>query len=75
LINTTIDLQEATMKLPTETKFTTSGINTFTLLGISLTWGHMLDWISLWLLPLTILSIAIGYGSEVRQNNPDNIKL
>ncbi len=56
------------MKLPTEKQFTTAGINTFTLLGISLTWGHMLDWISIWLLPLTFISIAIGYGSEVRHS-------
>ena len=63
------------MKLPTEKQFTTAGINTFTLLGISLTWGHMLNYISLWLLPVTILSILIGYGSEIRHNKSDDTKL
>ena len=63
------------MKLPTEKQFTTAGINTFTLLGISLTGGHMLNYISLWLLPLTFLSIAVGYGSEIRHNKSDKIEL
>ena len=67
---------EAThMKLPTEKQFSTAGINTFTLLGISLTWGHMLNMISIWLLPLTILSIAVGYGSEVRETKKKTIEL
>ena len=57
------------MKLPDTNVFTrdsshvSRGINTFTLLGISLTWGHMLSLISLWFLPLTILCLLVGYGT------------
>lgn len=69
------DIQEALMKLPTETKLSTAGINTFTFTGISLIWGHMLDLISLWFLPLTILCILVGYGSEVRRSDVDNLQL
>jgi hypothetical protein len=59
------------MKLPDANVFTkdsshvSNGINTFTLLGLSLVWGHMLSLISLWWLPLTILSIIVGYGTEI----------
>lgn len=42
------------------------GINTFSLLGISLVWGHMLGLISLWFLPLTVISVLVGYGTEVQ---------
>lgn len=62
---------EKDMKLPETNVFTrdsshvSAGINTFTLLGISLTWGHMLSLISLWWLPLTILSLLVGYGTEI----------
>ena len=62
------------MKLPTETKFITKGINTFSLLGLSLVWGHMLNLISLWFLPLTILSILVGYGSEIN-NKKESLDL
>ena len=69
------------MKLPDTNVFTkdsshvSSGINTFTLLGISLTWGHMLSLISLWFLPLTILSLLVGYGTEVEERKkPINVK-
>jgi len=44
----------------------TGTLNVFSLGAISLTWGHMLGAVSLWLLPLTILMYAIGYGSEIR---------
>ena len=60
------------MRIPTDTHFITKGINTFSLLGLSLVWGHMLELISLWFLPLTILSILVGYGSEI--NNKDKFK-
>ncbi len=57
------------MKLPTE-KISTA-FNTFTLAGISMLWGHMLGLISIWLLPVTLLSIIIGYGSEIRIKHED----
>lgn len=60
------------MKLPTETRVSTSGINTFTLTGISLLWAQILGYINPWFTPLTILCIAIGYGSEVRIQNELN---
>ena len=44
----------------------TGTLNVFSLGAISLTWGHMLGAISLWLLPLTVLMYAVGYGSEIR---------
>ena len=44
----------------------TGTLNVFSLGAISLTWGHMLVMISLWLLPLTVLMYVIGYGSEIR---------
>jgi len=44
----------------------TGTLNVFSLGAISLTWGHMLGAVSLWLLPLTVLMYAIGYGSEIR---------
>ena len=44
----------------------TGTLNVFSLGAISLTWGHMLGMISLWLLPLTVLMYVIGYGSEIR---------
>jgi hypothetical protein len=41
------------------------GINTFSLLGISLVWGHMLSLLSLWFLPATVIALLIGYGTEI----------
>jgi hypothetical protein len=59
------------MKLPEsftkESTHQTLGVNTMSLLGLSLVWGHMLDIISLWFLPLTILCILAGFGNEVRK--------
>ena len=59
------------MKLPEsftkESTHVTLGVNTMSLLGLSLVWGHMLDIISLWFLPLTILCILAGFGNEVRK--------
>ena len=61
------------MKLPEsftkESTHQTLGVNTMSLLGLSLVWGHMLDIISLWFLPLTILSILAGFGNEVRKRS------
>ena len=42
-----------------------SVLNVFSLGAISLTWGHMLGLVSIWLLPLTVFCYAVGYGSEV----------
>ncbi len=55
------------MKLPTERISTV--LNTFSLAGLSLMWGHMLGLINLWFLPLTIICIMIGYGSEINAKN------
>jgi len=63
------------MKLPEylnkESTHVTLGVNTMSLLGLSLTWGHMLEMISLWFLPLTVLSLLAGFGSEIRKRNAD----
>jgi hypothetical protein len=61
------------MKIPEswtkESTHKTMGVNTMSLLGLSLMWGHMLELISLWFLPLTILSILAGFGNEVRKRD------
>ncbi len=46
--------------------------NTWLFLGISLTWGHMLDLISPWWLPLTIICIMLSYGSEIKADENAN---
>lgn len=59
-----------------ESSHQTVGLNTFSLLGISLVWGHMLSLISLWWLPLTIAAIMIGYGSEIQpRKKPTTLSL
>ena len=59
------------MKLPEymnkESSHVTLGVNTMSLIGLSLVWGHMLNLISLWFLPLTIISLLAGFGNEVRK--------
>ena len=59
------------MKLPEymkqESSHTTIGVNTMSLVGLSLMWGHMTEMISLWFLPLTILSLLAGFGNEIRK--------
>lgn len=60
------------MKLPSnvftkESSHYSVGLNTFSLLGVSLVWGHMLNLISLWFLPLTIISLLVGYGTEMQE--------
>jgi hypothetical protein len=61
------------MKIPeswkAESTHKTLGVNTMSLLGLSLLWGHMLELISLWFLPLTILTILAGFGNEVRKRD------
>jgi hypothetical protein len=54
---------------------TSIGINTLGLLGISLTWGHMLNLVSLWFLPLTIFCILAGYGSEVHDKSAESLRI
>ena len=61
------------MKLPEylnkESSHTTIGVNTMSLVGLTLMWGHMLDYISLWFLPLTILTLLAGFGNEIRKRD------
>jgi len=55
------------MKITSDKQVPQTGIlNVFSLGAISLTWGHMLGYVSLWMLPITILLYAVGYGSEIR---------
>lgn len=61
------------MKMPEyfgkESTHKTLGVNTMSLLGLSLVWGHMLDLISLWFLPLTFLTLLAGFGNEIRKRD------
>tara|TARA_R100000700_G_C3089955_1_gene91760 strand:+ start:325 stop:510 length:186 start_codon:yes stop_codon:yes gene_type:complete len=61
------------MKLPEylnkESTHKTLGVNTMSLIGLSLIWGHMLNLISLWFLPLTILTLLAGFGNEIRRRD------
>jgi len=61
------------MKLPEylnkESTHVTPGVNTMSLIGLSLLWGHMLNTISLWFLPLTILTLLAGFGNEIRKRD------
>ena len=55
------------MKMYSEEK--TKFINTMSVTGISLLWGQMLGMINPWFTPLTVLTIIIGYGSELQKPN------
>jgi len=61
------------MKVPEywkkESTHMTPGINTLSVTGVSLLWGHMLGLISPWFIPLTFICIAGGFGNEVRRRN------
>lgn len=61
------------MKLPEylkkESTHVTLGVNTMSLVGLSLTWGHMLGMINVWFLPLTILTLLAGFGNEIRKRD------
>ena len=61
------------MKIPEyiskESSHVTLGVNTMSLIGLSLVWGHMLQLISLWFLPLTVLTLLAGFGNEIRKRN------
>ena len=52
-----------------ESSHKTLGVNTMSLIGLSLVWGHMLDLISLWFLPLTIITLLAGFGNEIRKRD------
>lgn len=54
-------------KLEAESSHKTKPFNTMTLLGISLVWGHMLSLISIWMLPVTLLTLMAAYGSEIEK--------
>ena len=61
------------MKIPEylnkESTHKTLGVNTISLIGLSLLWGHMLNLISLWFLPLTFLTLLAGFGNEIRKRD------
>ena len=52
-------------KLEAESTHKTMSLNTMSLIGISLMWGHMLGLISIWWVPVTALSLMAAYGSEI----------
>jgi hypothetical protein len=51
------------MKLPI--KKLSSGLNTPTMIGISLLWGQMLGLLNPWYTILTVFCLLIGYGNEI----------
>lgn len=53
------------MKMLSEEK--TKFINTMSITGISMLWGQMLGMLNPWFTPLTVLTIIIGYGSELQR--------
>lgn len=69
------------MKLPKnllaeESSHQTVGLNTFSLLGVSLVWAHLLSLLSLWWLPLTIVCLMVGYGTEIQpRKKPQTLSL
>jgi len=68
LINTTVAtfIGDTDMKMNfSEEK--TRYINTMSLTGLSLMWGQMLGMLNPWFTPLTVLTIIIGYGSELNK--------
>jgi len=50
-----------------EGRATAGTFNAMTLTGISLLWGHMLNMISPWFIPLTVITICVGFSQEVKQ--------
>ena len=48
----------------------TGVFNVFSLTTGSLVWGLMLGLISIWFLPLALLTLAIGFGSEINKEKP-----
>jgi hypothetical protein len=58
---------EQDMKMYSEEK--TKFINTMSIAGVSMLWGQMLGMLSPWFTPLTVITIIIGYGSELQKPN------
>ena len=55
------------MRIVSDKQVPQSGVlNAISLVAVSLVWGHMLDLVSLWFLPVTILLLLVGWGSELR---------
>ena len=61
------------MKLPEylkqESSHKTIGVNTMSLAGLSLLWGHMLGYVTWWTVPLTVLLLLAGFGNEIRKRD------
>ena len=61
------------MKIPeqwkAESTHKTNPLNTMALIGVSLMWGHMLELISPWFIPLTVLTLIAAYGSELNKRD------
>jgi hypothetical protein len=49
-------------------------LNVWSLIAVSMVWGHMLSLINLWFLPLTVLITIIGYGSEINKEKPETVQ-
>jgi hypothetical protein len=60
------------MKLPTQSTHQTGILNTFTLAGNILLAGHVFAGLSPWFIPLTVLAMLVGYGSEIRERDRIN---
>ena len=45
-------------------------LNVFSLITVSMVWGHMLGLLNLWFLPLTFTMLLVGYGSEIQKEKP-----
>ena len=53
------------MRILSEEK--TRFINTMSIAGVSLLWGQILGYLNPWFTPLTVLTLIVGYGSELQQ--------
>jgi len=61
------NLKEKQMRIVSDKQVPQTGVfNVISLISLSLVWGHMLDLVSLWFLPLTITLALVGWGSELR---------
>ena len=56
-------------KFEAESTHKTNPLNTMALIGVSLMWGHMLGLISIWFVPLTLVTLMAAYGSEINKRN------
>jgi len=58
------------MRIPERWKdqhYSTPGINSISITGLSLLWAVMLELISPWWLILSIITILSGYGNEIKE--------